>query len=590
VVRRSMSWIEPDLDKVLGSSEFLQRHHAQDNDQCARGIAPFHRSEIQTGKVLGQGGFSVVYEVTALTLSTAVSARCSPQEQALREEYARQGGNKFCLKHLQERLLTAPKDFAVAASDLAVEAAYLSALDHPHIVSVRGLPQDGLHAWIHNNSDIDEDETSACAQQHDGYFIFMDRLHTTLDQRILEWKRSSRPRGASSDDLEVEEHRPPCDETTTTTTSSTTTVAQKMVYARQLADALAYLHAHRIVFRDLKPQNVGFLAAEDGGDRLQLFDFGLCRELPPQDEAHHPLEGTYEMSGVGTRRYMAPEIITTGCYNDKADTYSWSLLVWEMLRLVKPYAFLSEMDHTAQVCGEKGRRPPLLDNDEQENQDYQEPQWPAWIGSLLQHGWDCRLQNRFTMRQVCDWMEAHMADGAVSDGTAAVIVPDKENLDNDQDLNVTNHEMIELIPKAPKDAAAMPRSPTSVHDFRMENAVAAMKGAIGLASLDYPLPELQDDDEDDAAPQETAAVDFESIGGGGEARHHQDSSPPPAPQKPTSFLQLSEIAMRRIGLPRENLAASDDDDDISDLYSDDESESFAGSDGHSSVDQEFWEW
>lgn len=66
---------------------------------------------------------------------------------------------------------------------------------------------------------------------------------------------------------------------------------------------------------DLKPTNIGFKKSliEGEEDILQLYDFGLCRELPkPQGQTHHDDEledeETFHMSGVGTQRYMAPEV------------------------------------------------------------------------------------------------------------------------------------------------------------------------------------------------------------------------------------------------------------------------------------------
>jgi serine/threonine protein kinase len=219
VVRRSMSSIEPDFEEVSSRSPFLQKH-AHD-DKCRKGIALFHRSEIQTGELLGKGGFSHVFEITAFQLESEISGRCTPQEQELRERYARtvfeNDCYRYCIKHLQERLIQSPKDFQCAASDLAVEAAFMSALSHENILSIRGLPVDGLNAWE--------------GGQHDGYFIIMDRLFGTLDKRIQEWQTI----------------RPP-------------SIQERTEYAFQLASALKFLHENRIVFRDLKPHNIGFTA------------------------------------------------------------------------------------------------------------------------------------------------------------------------------------------------------------------------------------------------------------------------------------------------------------------------------------------
>jgi serine/threonine protein kinase len=55
-----------------------------------------------------------------------------------------------------------------------------------------------------------------------------------------------------------------------------------------------------IVYRDLKPDNVGFDVRGD----VKIFDFGLSRQLPSEKLK----DGTYNMTGdTGSPRYMAPE-------------------------------------------------------------------------------------------------------------------------------------------------------------------------------------------------------------------------------------------------------------------------------------------
>lgn len=432
-----MSSIEPDFEYVASMSPFLRSHAGDDN--CSKGIALFHRCEIIIGERLGTGGFSEVFEITAFELSNAVSAQCTPQEQTLRERYVanvlgNDGFSRFCIKQLQERMIQSPKDFQCAASDLAVEAAFMSALDHDNILSLRGLPTNGLKAW--------EDG------QHDSYFIIVDRLHETLEGRIQDWQSSKAP-----------------------------SVTERAEFALQLATALRYLHANRIVFRDLKPQNIGFTA----DNQVKLFDFGLCRELP---HGVHSSSEVYEMSGVGTTRYMAPEVINDAKYNLKTDVYGWSMIFWEVLSLSKPYAPYSSDDHRREVC-RKGERPSLL------------LQWPPWIHNLLRLSWEEDVESRLTMNDVCNYLQA-------------ALTAEKENLSNNE-LRFTNHDNVS------SKNFAMPNSPTAIADFPEPMVLA------------------------------TTSIDAESIDHFSDLYEYEDA-PPPAPRRMPAYLTLPEIVVRNIAL------------------------------------------
>jgi serine/threonine protein kinase len=97
--------------------------------------------------------------------------------------------------------------------------------------------------------------------------------------------------------------------------------------------ALETLHDHDIVHRDLKPSNV-FLSSQG----LKILDFGLARAIPGCDLSS--LSGdTLTMPGVvaGTPAYMAPERLLGHPFDERADLFSVSVLLFEMLAGRPPF-------------------------------------------------------------------------------------------------------------------------------------------------------------------------------------------------------------------------------------------------------------
>jgi serine/threonine protein kinase len=71
---------------------------------------------------------------------------------------------------------------------------------------------------------------------------------------------------------------------------------------------------------------------------IKIFDFGLAKVLPANI---NPYDDMYKMSTAGTPRFMAPEVLGgKERYNLKADTYSFGIVLWEMLSLCKPFVVL----------------------------------------------------------------------------------------------------------------------------------------------------------------------------------------------------------------------------------------------------------
>jgi len=97
-------------------------------------------------------------------------------------------------------------------------------------------------------------------------------------------------------------------------------------YINQIADALDYAHALKVIHRDLKPSN--FLFHPDG--RLLLADFGIAR-IKHADGRTVWSTITDKGTPIGTLGYMAPETIRGKHIDLRADIYALGIVLYQML-------------------------------------------------------------------------------------------------------------------------------------------------------------------------------------------------------------------------------------------------------------------
>jgi len=97
-------------------------------------------------------------------------------------------------------------------------------------------------------------------------------------------------------------------------------IPQAIAYAIEIARALGAAHEHRIVHRDVKPQNV--LISEEGAAKIT--DFGIARSLT---------EEGLTMAGrvLGTTDYVSPEQALGQPVTGQSDLYSLGVVLFEML-------------------------------------------------------------------------------------------------------------------------------------------------------------------------------------------------------------------------------------------------------------------
>lgn len=230
----------------------------------------FSWNELRMGKLLGKGGFNSVFEVY-LPIKVIQDERNPDDDMSSSGDSTTLDG-PYAIKSILHSIKCHRQSFLAGAVDLVYEAKLLSVLNHENIIKVHGLPSVSI----------------AESYLGGGYFIILDRLAQTLEERIDAWKNDLDCSDMSaSSNYGSQKHK-----TLTPDLQRQIDYRLKCV-AIPVAEAMKYLHSNNVIFRDLKPSNIGF--NEHG--TVKLFDFGLAREIT---------DPTRLLTGcTGSRRYVS---------------------------------------------------------------------------------------------------------------------------------------------------------------------------------------------------------------------------------------------------------------------------------------------
>ncbi|PRQ24791.1 putative dual-specificity kinase TKL-Pl-4 family [Rosa chinensis] len=144
-------------------------------------------------------------------------------------------------------------------------------------------------------------------------------------------------------------------------------LSELLKFAIHVCKGMEYLHRNDIIHRDLKTANL----LMDTNNVVKVADFGVAR---------FQTQGGVMTAETGTYRWMAPEVINHQPYDQKADVFSFAIVLWELVTAKVPYDTMTPLQAALGV--RQGLRPELPTNAH-----------PKLL-ELMQRCWDAVPSNR----------------------------------------------------------------------------------------------------------------------------------------------------------------------------------------------------
>ena len=320
--------------------------------------------EVLLGELLGSGSFCHVTAVCRVDFKSRPNGGDGVMPPVLiRQRHAIQDGSlksRYAIKFLRGDLH--PDKFRDGAAELVVEMLFLASLDHSNIIKLHGVSSGGTKGF----------------QNGSGFFILIDRLHDTLDQRLATWRELKCNMRRRTEAPSV-----PVVDASIVASTNQSFLMERLTVAADICSAMEYLHSKNILYRGIDPTNLAFNSV----GKIVLFDFGLAREL---DEAKLTSDGiNYELSGnKGSLLYMAPEVGMCQPYGMRADVYGMAILLWQLCTLApSPFPGLKSRDQYLKRIVHNKERPTM------------ETSWSDTLQYLIQSSWADEPSARPPMKQ-----------------------------------------------------------------------------------------------------------------------------------------------------------------------------------------------
>ena len=391
---------------------------ADENADENKNIQDVNVANLDLGRVLGTGAFAAVRVVKNHSLYRQSEDDDNEEDGDNNHSIVKDpqpedddsttsnnsNGNKYVVKMMRADLLHKKTSNMLAsiAADLVKEGRILAGLtQHRNILKLVGCTQAGVEGFFSGDdvNDTDNNENSSLLNPA-GYVLVLERLAGDLTEKFVAWKhRMKQIHFDHVADLVVPHIHPYThpDHYQPGARGADTFWLERIDMLYQLADGLAYLHAQRILHRDLKPDNIGFDYRDP--TTVKIFDFNVARTLPSPPNTKNKKKNEHELfrmtQNVGSRRYMAPEVGQPHkLYNQKVDIYAFGLIAYQVLVLPaseKVFPDIMTVEQHERRVIHKEERPSLPSSKSKHNK---HGHWSKPLRTLIERSWSKRIRDR----------------------------------------------------------------------------------------------------------------------------------------------------------------------------------------------------